>query len=71
MGTSNTTVFVSYLLGLLHVSATVGHLQVTKIYNEDKIYSIRTLVVVHILSFQRDLIVLRLSILKLIIQDYS
>jgi len=46
-------------------SATVGHPQVTKIY-EEKIYSIRILVVVHILSVQRDL-VLRLSILKLII----
>jgi len=59
----NTTV---YLLGL-HVSTIVGHPQVRKIYNEEKIYSIRTLVV-HILSFQRDL-VLRLSILKLIIYD--
>ena len=37
------------------------------VYNEEKIYSIRTLVVVHILSFQRDLVVLQLSILKLII----
>jgi len=62
----NTTVFVSYLLGWRHVSATVGHPQFTKIYNDEKIYSIRT-VFVHILSFQRDLVVLRLSILKLII----
>ena len=45
----------------------MGHVQVTKIYNEEKIYSIRTLVVVHILNFKRDLFVLRLSILKLII----
>jgi len=45
----------------------VGHLQVTKIYNEEKIYGIRTLVVVLILGFQRDLVVLWLSILKLII----
>ena len=52
----NTTVFISYLLGWRHISATVGHPQVTKIYNEEKIYSIRTLVVVHILSFQRDLV---------------
>ena len=37
-----------------------------KYINEEKIYSIRTLVVVLILSFQRDL-VLQLSILKLII----
>jgi len=35
-------------------------------YNEEKLYSIRTLVAVH-LSFQRDLVVLPLSILKLII----
>ena len=46
----NTTVFVSYLLGWRHVLATVGHPQVTKIYNEEKIYSTRTLVVVQILS---------------------
>jgi len=39
-------------------------LQVTKIYNDEKLYIIRTLVV-HILGFQRDLVVLRLSILKL------
>ena len=45
----------------------MGHTEVTKIYNEEKIYSIRTSVVVHIMSFQRDLVVLRLSILKLII----
>jgi hypothetical protein len=45
----------------------VGYLQVTKTYNKEKIYSIRTLVVVPIQSFQRDLVVLRLSILKLII----
>jgi len=36
---------------------------------EEKIYSIRTLVVVHILSFQPDLVVLHLSILKLIIYE--
>jgi len=50
--------YVSYLLGWRHVSATVGHPQVTKMYNEEKIYSIRTLAVVHILSFQKDLVVL-------------
>jgi len=48
----NPTVFVFYLLGCRHVLATVGQPQVTKIYNEEKIYSTRTLVVVHILSFQ-------------------
>ena len=63
----NRTVLVSYLLGWQHVSATVDHHQVTKIY-EEKIYSIRTLVVVYILRFQRDLVVLWLSILILIIQ---
>ena len=63
----NTTAFACYLLGLRHVSATVGRLQVTKIFNEEKMYSIRTLVVGPILSFQQDLVVLRLSILKLII----
>jgi hypothetical protein len=62
----NRAVFVSYLLGRRHVSVTVGHLHVTKIY-EEKIYRIRTLVGVPILRFQRDLVVWRLSILKLII----
>jgi len=36
-------------------------------YNEGKMYSISTLVVVQVLSFQRYLVFLRLSILKLII----
>jgi len=44
-GYVKTHVFVSYLLGWWHASATVGHLQVTKLY-EEKIYSMRTLVVV-------------------------
>ena len=52
----NTTLFLFYLLGWQHVSATVGHLQVIKMYNEEKIYSIRTLVVVPFLSFHRDLV---------------
>ena len=47
-----------------HCGPSSGH---KNVYNEEKIYSIRTLVVVPILSFQRDLVVLRLSILKLII----
>ena len=34
----------------------MGHPQVTKIYNEEKLYSVRPLVVVHILNFQRDLV---------------
>ena len=42
----NTTVFVSYLLGWRHVSATVRYPQVTKVYNGEEIYSIRTLVAV-------------------------
>ena len=37
----------------------MGHLQVTKMYIEEKIYSIRTFVVVHIVNFQRDLVVMR------------
>jgi len=36
---------------------TVGHLQVTKMYNEEKLYSVRSLVVVHILNFQHLVIV--------------
>jgi len=28
-------------------------------YNEEKLYSVRSLVVVHILNFQRDLVVMR------------
>ena len=63
----NTTVFVSYLLGWRHVSATVGHPQVSKMYNEEKIYVVWSLVEVHILNFQLDVVVLRLSVLKLII----
>ena len=51
----NTAVFVSVLLGWRHVSATVGHTQDTKMYNEEKLYSVRSLVV-HILNFQRDLV---------------
>ena len=50
-----TTVFVSYLLGW-HVSATVDHPQVTKMCNEEKLYSVRTLVVVHFLNFQWGLV---------------
>jgi len=34
----------------------MGHIQVTKMYIEETIYSIRTLDVVQILSFQRDLV---------------
>jgi len=45
----------------------VGHPQVTKIYNEEKLYSIRSLVVVHILNFQGDLVVVRFIRIELII----
>jgi len=34
----------------------VGHPQVTKIYNEEKLYSVRSLVVVHVLNFQQGLV---------------
>ena len=63
----NTTVFVSVLLGWRHVSATLGHPQVTKMYNEEKLYSVRSLVAVHILNFQRDLVVMRFIRTELLI----
>ena len=49
----------------------MGHPQVTKIYNEEKLDSIRTLVVVHILNFQRDLFVMRFIYIELIICSTS
>jgi len=55
----NTTVFVSLLLGWRNVSATVGHLRVTKMYNEEKLYSVISLVAVHIVNLQRDLDAMR------------
>jgi hypothetical protein len=60
-------VFVSVSLGRRNVSATVGHPQVTKMYNEGKQYSVRTLVAVHIVKFQRDLVVMRFIHIELII----
>jgi len=45
----------------------VGRLQVTKMYNEEKLYSVRSLVVVHILKFHRDLVVMRFIRIELII----
>jgi len=45
----------------------VGHPQVTKLYNEEKLYSVRSLVVVHIVNFQRDLIVMWFIRIELII----
>jgi len=32
---------------------------VTKMYNEEKLYSVRSIDVVHIVNFQRDLVVMR------------
>ena len=66
----NTTVFVPVLLGLRHVSATVGHPQVTKIYIEEKLYSVRSLVLVNIVNFQRNLVVMRFVHIELITVAY-
>jgi len=40
-------------------------------YNEEKLYSVRTLVVVHILNFQRDLVAMRFIRIELIICSTS
>jgi len=50
---------------------TVGHPQITKMYNEEKLYSVRSLVVVYILNFQRDLVVIRFIRIELIIFSTS
>ena len=44
----------------------MGHPQVTKIHNEGKLYSVRSLVVVQILNFQQDLVVMRFIRIELI-----
>ena len=44
----------------------MGHPQVTKMYNEENLYSVRSLVVVHVLEFQRDLAVIRFIHFELI-----
>ena len=44
----------------------MGHPPVTKIYIEEKLYSVRSLVAVHILNFQRDLVVMRFIRFELI-----
>jgi len=49
----------------------VGHPQITKMYNEEKLYSVRSLVVVYILNFQRDLVVIRFIRIELIIFSTS
>ena len=40
-------------------------------YNEKKLYSVRSLVVVHILTFQRDLVVMRFIHIEVIIFSIS
>ena len=40
-------------------------------YNEEKLYSARSLVVVHILNFQRDLVFMRFIRIELIIRSTS
>jgi len=40
-------------------------------YNEDTIYSVRSLVVVHIVNFQRDIAVIRVIHIELIICSAS
>jgi len=49
----------------------VGHPQVTKIYNEEKLYSVTSLVVVYILKFRRDLVVMRFIRIELMIYSTS
>jgi hypothetical protein len=51
--------------------ATVGHPQATKMYSEEKLYSIRSLVVAHILNFQPDLVVMRFIRIELIMSSTS
>ena len=49
----------------------MGHPQVTKIYNEEKQYSVRSLVVVHIVNFQRHFVVMRFIRIELIMCSTS
>jgi len=44
----------------------VDHPEVIKIYDEEKLYSVRSLVVVHIVNFQRDLFIIRFIRIELI-----
>ena len=44
----------------------MGHPQVTKMYDEEKLYIVRSLVVVQILNFQRDLVVMLFIRIELI-----
>ena len=50
---------------------TVGSPHVTKMFNEETLYSVRSLVVVHILNFQRDLVVIQFIRIELIICSNS
>ena len=49
----------------------MGHPQVTKMYNEEKIYSVRSSVAVHIVNCQPDLVVKRFIHIELIICSTS
>ena len=49
----------------------MGHPLVIKMCNEEKLYSVRSLVVVHILNFQRDLVVMQFIRTELIIRSTS
>ena len=49
----------------------MGHPQVTKMYSEENLYSVRSLVVVHIQNFQKDLVVMRFICIELIMCSTS
>ena len=49
----------------------MGHPHVTKMYSEEKLYSVRSLFAVHILNFQRDLFVMRFIDIELMIRSTS
>ena len=49
----------------------MGHPQVTEMYSEEELYSVRSLVAVHILNFQRDLYVVWFIHIELIICSTS
>ena len=44
----------------------MDHPEVIKIYDEEKLYSVRSLVVVHIVNFQRDRFIIRFIRIELI-----
>ena len=49
----------------------MGHPQVTKMHIEEKLYSLRSLVAVHIVNFQLDLVVMLFIRIELIICSTS